>query len=173
MADQASEARPIPAQALYDALIEAGVTDVVAVPDTHVRTLIALMREGSAMRFIQAATEDEAITLAAGLIVGGRTPLVQIQHAGLYACVNHLRGVAIDGEFPMLFMVGLLNRDPAKPPRENFDSMVRYAEPLLDVFDIPHYLLDGPDDVRFVGEAMREARARRGPVAVLIGEQTA
>src|SRR5690606_17614375 len=103
---------------------------------------------------------------------GGRTPLVQIQHAGLYACVNHLRGIAVDGRFPMLFMVGLLNRDPAKAPRDNFDSMVRYAEPLLDVFGIPHYLLDGPDDVPLLGRAMREAQERGGPAVVLIGEQT-
>ncbi|MPZ98675.1 MAG: hypothetical protein GEU80_04900 [Dehalococcoidia bacterium] len=172
MAEATKQAQPIPAEMLYDALKAAGVTDVVAVPDTHVRSLIALMRSRDDMRFIQAATEDEAITLAAGLIVGGRTPLVQIQHAGLYACVNHLRGVAIEGQFPMLFMIGLLNRDPDRAPRDHFDSMVRHAEPLLDVFDVPHYLLDGPDDVGMIEVAMREAQERRGPVAVLIGEQT-
>lgn len=173
MGDQMPHAQPIPAQLLYDALDAAGVTDVVAVPDTHVRTLIALMQERSEIRFIQAATEDEAIAMAAGLIVGGRTPLVQIQHAGLYACVNHLRGIAVDGQFPMLFMVGLLNRDPARVPRGNFDSMVRYAEPLLDVFEIPHYLLDGPEDVALVSQAMRDAQERNGPAVLLIGEQTA
>lgn len=172
MVETMTPARPIPAEALYDALLRAGVTDVVAVPDTHVRTLIALMRRRDEMRFIQTATEDEAVTLAAGLIIGGRTPLVQIQHAGLYACVNHLRGVAVDGAFPMLFMVGLLNRDPAKAPRDNFDSMVRYAEPLLDVFGVPHFLLDGPDDVGVVEVAMRTAVERSGPAALLIGEQT-
>jgi sulfopyruvate decarboxylase subunit alpha len=173
MVEQANRAMPIPAEALYEALRGAGITDVVAVPDTHVRSLIALMRERDEMRFIQTATEDEAITLAAGLIVGGRRPLVQIQHAGLFACVNHLRGVAIEGEFPMLFMIGLLNRDPDKRPRDSFDSMVRYTEPILDVFEVPYYLLDGPEDVRHVGPAMEQALERRGPVALLVGEQTA
>lgn len=172
MADPSTRAEPIPAALLHDALVSAGVTDVIAVPDTHVRTLITLMREGDAMRFIQAATEDEAVAMAAGLIVGGRTPLVQIQHAGLYACVNHLRGIAVDGEFPMLFMVGLLNRDPARAPRDHFDSMVRFTEPLLDVFGVPYFLLDRPEDVGLIGEAMRAAQKRRGPAAILIGEQT-
>lgn len=172
MTESPARAEPIPAQLIYDALIAAGVTDVVAVPDTHVRSLITLMREGEAMRFIQAATEDEAVAMAAGLIVGGRTPLVQIQHAGLYACVNHLRGIALDGEFPMLFMVGLLNRDPSRAPREHFDSMVRFTEPLLDVFGVPYFLLDGPQDVALIDEAMRAAQERRGPAAILIGEQT-
>jgi sulfopyruvate decarboxylase TPP-binding subunit len=173
MVGEVRQAQPIPAQALYDALLAAGVTDVVAVPDTHVRSLIALMRSRDDMRFIQAATEDEAVTLAAGLIVGGRRPLVQIQHAGLFASVNHLRGVAIEGQFPMLFMIGLLNRDPARAPRDNFDSMVRYTEPILDVFEVPYYLLDGPEDVVNVEVAMQQAQERQGPVALLIGEQTA
>jgi len=173
MVSDTKPARPIPAEALYEAVKAAGVTDVVAVPDTHVRSLIALMRERGEMRFIQTATEDEAITLAAGLIVGGRRPLVQIQHAGLFACVNHLRGVSIEGRFPMLFMIGLLNRDPAKAPRDNFDSMVRYTEPILDVFEVPYYLLDGPEDVGQIEVAMQQALDRNGPVAVLIGEQTA
>ena len=172
MVQQAKQATPIPAEALYEAVKRAGITDVVAVPDTHVKTLIALMLESTEMRFIQTATEDEAVALAAGLIVGGRRPLVQIQHAGLYACINHLRGIAFDGSFPMLFMVGLLGRDPAKAPRDNFDSMVRFAEPLLDVFDVPYYLLDGPEDVGMVETAMRRAIERNGPVALLIGEHT-
>jgi len=172
MVEQTKLAESIPAGALYEALLAAGVTDVVAVPDTHVRTLIAMMRERDEMRFIQTATEDEAITLAAGMIIGGRVPLVQIQHAGLYACVNHLRGVAIEGSFPMLFMIGLLNRDPSKAPRDHFDSMVKNTEPLLDLFEVPHYLMEGPDDVGMIATAMQEAQDRQGPVAVLIGEQT-
>jgi sulfopyruvate decarboxylase subunit alpha len=173
MVGQTNPARPVLAETLYDAVKAAGVTDIVAVPDTHVRSLIKLMRERDEMRFIQTATEDEAITLAAGLVVGGRRPLVQIQHAGLFACVNHLRGVAIEGQFPMLFMIGLLNRDPEKAPRDNFDSMVRHTEPLLDVFDVPYYLLDGPEDVGQIEIAMQQALDRKGPVAVLIGDQTA
>ena len=173
MVSDTKPARPIPAEMLYDALKAAGITDVVAVPDTHVRSLIALMRERDEMRFIQTATEDEAITLAAGLIVGGRRPLVQIQHAGLFACVNHLRGVAIEGQFPMLFMIGLLNRDPEKAPRDNYDSMVRYTEPILDVFDVPYHLLDGPEDVGQIQVAMQQALDRNGPAAVLVGDQTA
>src|SRR5688500_16324252 len=118
---EATRATSIPAPLLLEALRAAGITDVVAVPDTHVRSLIALLRRAEDRRFVQSAREDEAICVAAGLIIGGRRPLVQIQHAGLYACVNQLRGVAIDGASPMLFMVGLLGRDPAKAPRDNFD----------------------------------------------------
>ena len=166
-------AESIPAIDLLQALRDVGVTDVVAVPDTHQRSLITLLDQDEGIRFIQAATEDEAVALAAGLIVGGRKPLVQIQHAGLYACVNHLRGIAGDGRFPMVFMIGLLGRDPYRAPSEHAGSMVALAEPLLDTLKVPRYLLDRPADVEMVAEAYAEAEARQGPTALLIGVNTA
>jgi len=162
----------IPAETLFTAILENDFTDVVAVPDTHVRTLITLLTETRDIRFIQTATEDEAVTLAAGLIIGGRKPLIQIQHAGLYACVNHLRGIGIDGQFPLVFMIGLLGRDPTKTPRDNFGSMVKYAEPLLEALDIPSYLIDNENDMPLFNEACMKAEAENGPVAILIGEAT-
>ena len=162
----------IPAETLFDAIRENDFTDVVAVPDTHVRTLITLLTETQDIRFIQTATEDEAVTLAAGLIIGGRKPLIQIQHAGLYACVNHLRGIGIDGQFPLVFMIGLLGRDPTKTPQDNFGSMVKYAEPLLEALDIPSYLIDTENDMPLFNEACMKAEAKNGPVAILIGEAT-
>lgn len=165
-------AQSIPAARLLEALRDAGITDVVAVPDTHQRSLIDLIVRSGALPFIQAATEDEAIAIAAGLIIGDRRPVLQIQHAGLYACVNNLRGVGIDGEFPLVLLVGLLGRDPTRSPRENFDSMVHYAGPLLDALEIPHFLIDSPGDIGRIGEACRMAETRSGPVALLVGVAT-
>ncbi len=165
-------AQSIPAATLLQALLDAGVQDVVAVPDTHQRTLIAAIEERPDLRFIQAATEDEATAICAGLIVGGRRPLLQIQHAGLYACVNNLRGLGIDGGFPIVLLAGLLGRDPAKAPGDDFGSMVRLAGPLLDALEIPHHLIDGPADLPHLVAAYGEAEARGGPVALLLGAET-
>lgn len=165
-------AQSVSAEALLAVLREAGVQDVVAVPDTHQRTLIAAIEADPAMRFIQATTEDEATAICAGLIVGGRRPLLQIQHAGLYACVNNLRGLGIDGSFPIVLMVGLLSRDPAKAPEDDYGSMVRLARPLLDALEVPHHLIDGPDDIAQVVAAYAEAEERGGPVALLVGAET-
>lgn len=165
-------AEPIPAQTLLDALLGSGVTDVVAVPDTHQRSLISLIQASDGIRFIQTTTEDEAVAVSAGLIVGGRKPILQIQHAGLYACVNNIRGVALDGEFPLVFLIGLLGRDVSKAPTENFGSMVRLAQPLLDSLSIPHHLLDGSEEVGLIEQAFDEASQRGGPVALLVGAET-
>ena len=63
-------AESIPAEPFLKAIQSVGFTDVVAVPDTHQRSLIDILSKHETPRFIQAATEDEAIAIAAGLIVG-------------------------------------------------------------------------------------------------------
>lgn len=165
-------AEPIAAQEMLDALSGARVSDVVAVPDTHQRSLITLLMEQDEIRFTQASTEDEAVAIAAGMIVGGARPILQIQHAGLYACVNNLRGVGIDGAFPIVLLVGLLGRDPRKSVRDQHGSMVRYSEPLLEALEIPCHALEQASDLHFVGEAFDEAQIRGGPVVLLVGEAT-
>jgi sulfopyruvate decarboxylase TPP-binding subunit len=162
----------IPADRLLDAIHGAGVEFVVAVPDTHQRTLLEAIEADAGIQVVRAATEDEGVAICAGLIVAGRRPLLQIQHAGLYACVNNLRGIGLDGAFPIVMLVGLLGRDPARAPRENFGSMVRLAEPLLDALTIPYHLLETTVDLPQLAQAYGEAEVCGGPVAVLLGEES-
>src|SRR6266704_2231706 len=129
---------------------------ILSVPDTHQRTVLAALDKEQAIRVLTCATEDEATTTA----------------AGLYASVNTLRGVAIDGRVPVFYMIGLLSREKDKDPRESRHSMVRYCEPLLDTFGVPHARLEGPDDMHLIPEYFRLARERRGPAAVLVGLET-
>ena len=145
---------------------------ILSVPDTHQRTVLAALDKEPAIRVLTCATEDEATTIAAGLWMGGEPFMVMIQHAGLYASVNTLRGVAIDGRVPILYLVGLLSREKDKDPRESRHSMVRYCEPLLDTFSVPHARLEGPDDVHLIPEYYRLAQERWGPAVLLIGLET-
>ncbi|HEX9818387.1 MAG TPA: thiamine pyrophosphate-binding protein [Methylomirabilota bacterium] len=145
---------------------------ILSVPDTHQKTVLAALDKEEAIRVLTCATEDEAVTIAAGLYAGGEPVVLMIQHAGLYASINTLRGVAMDGKIPMFYMIGLLQREKDKDPRESRHSMVRYCEPLLDTFGVPHARLEGPDDVHRIPEYYRLSRQRRGPAAVLVGLET-
>ena len=141
-------------------------------PDTHQKSVLAALDKEEQIRVLTCATEDEATTIAAGLHMGGEPCVLMIQHAGLYASVNTLRGVAMDGQIPLFYMIGLLSREKDKAPRESRHSMVRYCEPLLDTFGVPHARLDGPDDVHLIPEYYRLSRARKGPAVVLVGLET-
>jgi sulfopyruvate decarboxylase TPP-binding subunit len=145
---------------------------ILSVPDTHQKSVLAALDKERALRVVTCCTEDEANAIAAGLWIGGEPVIVMIQHAGLYASINTLRGVAMDGRVPILYMIGLLSREKDKDPRESRHSMVRYCEPLLDLFGVPHARLEGPNDVHRIPEYYRLSRERRGPAAVLVGLET-
>ncbi len=145
---------------------------IISVPDTHQKTVLAALDKERDVRVLTCSTEDEANGIAAGLWIAGEPVIVMIQHAGLYASVNTLRGIALDGRVPIFYMIGLLSRERDKDPGESKHSMVRYCEPLLDVFGVPHARLEGPDDVKLIPEYYRLSRERRGPAAVLVGLAT-
>ena len=166
-------AQSIPADLFLSAIREAGVQDVVLVPDTHQRTVLDLLMADDEIRTVHCSTEDEAVAVSAGLIIGGRRPMMQIQHAGLYACVNNLRGVALDGRLPIVLLIGLLGTRPgARSAKTMAPRWCGYVEPLLETLDIPSHLLDGPDDLHYIAEAFDEAAERNGPVALLVGAPT-
>jgi sulfopyruvate decarboxylase TPP-binding subunit len=145
---------------------------ILSVPDTHQKSVLAALDKEQAIRVVTCATEDEATAVAAGLYMGGEPVVMMIQHAGLYASINTLRGVSMDGKVPVFYMIGLLSREKDKDPRESRYSMVRYCEPLLDTFAVPHARLEGPNDVHRIPEYYRLSRQRRGPAAVLVGLET-
>jgi sulfopyruvate decarboxylase TPP-binding subunit len=145
---------------------------ILSVPDTHQKTVLAALDKEQSIKVLTCATEDEATAIAAGLYMGGEPVVLMIQHAGLYASVNTLRGVAMDGKVPTFYMIGLLSREKDKEPQDSKHSMVRYAEPLLDLFGVPHARMEGPDDVRFIPEYYRKSRERKGPAVVLVGLET-
>ncbi len=145
---------------------------ILSVPDTHQKTVLTALEHEPEIRVITCATEDEANAIAAGLHIGGEPVLLMIQHAGLYASVNTLRGVAIDGRVPVFYVIGLLSREKDKDPSESRSSMVRYCEPLLDTFAVPHARLEGPEDLHLIPEYYKLSRERQGPAAVLVGLET-
>jgi len=145
---------------------------ILSVPDTHQKTVLAALDKERALRVVTCAPHDDANAIGAALSIGGEPVVLMIQHAGLYASVNTLRGVAMDGRVPMFYMIGLLQRERDRDPKESRHSMVRFAEPLLDTFSVPHARLEGPNDVHLIPEYYRLSRERRGPTAVLVGLET-
>ena len=160
-------------RALLAALQEAGVTHVLTVPDTHQRSLLALLAVTDSPQLIYVCAEDEAFALAAGLWVGGHKPLLLIQNAGLFASMNSLRGIALDAGVPAPMLIGEFLRDPEVPSRENAARVVSLTEPTLELWGVPYHRLEQPDDIAQIGPAVERAFAERCPVALLVGALTA
>lgn len=166
-------ALPLDPEALYSAIRGAGVTDVVTVPDTHQKSLLALLHNRPEIRLITVCTEDEAVGVNLGLYLGGRRPLVLIQNVGLYASMNALRGLALDARAPACLLIGEFARDPNLASIANPSRSVRLLEPTLRAWNIPFERLERSDDLHRIGPAIARAYRDRGPVALLVGAPTA
>ncbi|MBH76682.1 MAG: hypothetical protein CL897_00410 [Dehalococcoidia bacterium] len=145
---------------------------VLSVPDTHQRSVITELEGDSELRLLTCSTEDEANAIAAGLHIGGQEVALIIQHAGLYASVNTLRGVGLDGRVPLFMLVGLLSREPDLAPRNSPRSMVRFAEPLMETFQVPYALLETREDLALIPEYYALSREQSGPTVVFVGRET-
>jgi sulfopyruvate decarboxylase TPP-binding subunit len=99
--------------------------------------------------------------------------LILIQSTGLLDSINAIRGVAVEFEQPICMMIGLLGREPERPPSQSARYGVRIIEPVLDAMGIPHHLIDTGADIAKIRPAIEVAYQRSLPVALLIGHRLA
>jgi len=160
------------ASALLQALRQAGVTHVVTVPDfVQVSLHDRLIQADSGIAHVYACSEDQALTTATGLYVGGAKPVVLVQNQGFYKCLNTLRATCIDAGVPIVFLVGQFGRELeniGRPTRESRRSMVRLMEPLLETLGLRYWNVGDDSDVTGVADAFEHACANHQGAVLLI-----
>lgn len=166
------------ASAILDELNACGVTHIVTVPDYVQLSIHKYLEEDYLpdVSVIQCATEDEAIVIAAGLYIGGKSPVVLIQNQGLYACINNLRGMGLDASVPIFMMIGQFGREFSnlgKDSKRSSRRVVRLLEPLLDTLEVEYFRLEGPEDLGNIKKGFEFAFEKNWPTALLIGAHTA
>ena len=146
---------------------------VVTVPDWIQLSLHDRLNRGvEGIKVINTANENQAVTVAAGLTIGGKKPLLMMQNQGLYNCFNTLRGVCLDAHIPMVFMVGQFGREYdnlGKPSTQSRRTVTNIAEPFLKSINVPFHLLDCEADMAKLDEAYAEAERLRTAVVLLVG----
>jgi sulfopyruvate decarboxylase TPP-binding subunit len=156
--------------AVVAALKVAGVTDVVWIPDSDLGRWEAALSAAPELRLLRVCREGEAVALAAGLILGGRRPIVLMQCTGLFEAGDSLRNCVHDLKLPLFLVVGVRNW-LAHQKGQTTDNCPLFAEPILRAWQIPFVFLDptrgGADDLAAAYCAARDAK-RAG--AVLLAE---
>src|SRR5881227_3462934 len=89
------------------ALKACGVTYVVWVPDSELGTWEPALTGPNGLPLIRVCREGEAFAVAAGLLIGGRQPVVLIQCTGLFEAGDALRNVIHDLHLPVFLIVGV------------------------------------------------------------------
>ena len=172
------------ASALARLLSEFGFSHVVGIPDNTSAALFSALAEvAPGIRGFFATREGEAISLAAGLWLGGAQPAVVIQNTGLLEAGDGLRGTAARMGVPLLLLVtcrgyakarasgmepdsGPVDRDILV--RADLDSVAHMTENTLRAWGIPFHFIRDPADLTPVSEAWEQAQEEGRPVAVLV-----
>src|SRR4051812_46296432 len=93
--------------AVVAALKSCGITHVVWVPDSLIGTWEAALVAEPSLQLIRACREGEALGIAAGLLLGGKRPIVFIQCTGLFEAGDALRNLIHDLRLPLFLFVGV------------------------------------------------------------------
>lgn len=161
------------ASALVRTLRECGITHAATVPDYAQFALhVALSVPDAGIATVYASSEDQALTTATDLYIGGARPALVIQNQGLYKCMNTLRATCLDAEVPVLFLVGQFGREAAnigRPMTQSSRRTVRLLEPALDAFGVRHWTVEDDADLPRVREAVDHAQQASTAAVVVVG----
>jgi sulfopyruvate decarboxylase subunit alpha len=155
--------------ALVQALVQSGVTHVIWIPDSETGRWETAFRTAPQLKLLRVSREGEAMSLAAGLIIGGRFPVVIIQCTGLFEAGDALRNVVHDLKLPLFLIIGLRGYY-AHQKGSTFDTCPIYTEPILQAWQIPCRLLTDKHTVDDLVAAYREMRSTGKASAVLLAE---
>ena len=145
-----------------------GVSHVVWLPDSETNWLYLLMKVEPSLTLVAVSREGLAFSAAAGLAVGGKTPIILIQNTGLMESGDSLRGWGLGLNIPVVLMVGLRGWTRHGVTQ---DTAAVYTEPFLNAFGIKYYLVENNADAARISVAFDEARKTKRPVAVLVGDE--
>lgn len=145
-----------------------GVTHVVWLPDSETNWLYLLMQAEPSLHLIAVSREGQAFSVAAGLAVGGKKPIILIQNTGLMESGDSLRGWGLGLNIPVVLMVGYRGWTRHGV---NQDTAATYTERFLNAFGINYYLVETSADAPRISVAFEEAQRTKRPVAVLVGDE--
>jgi sulfopyruvate decarboxylase subunit alpha len=151
------------------ALKECGITHVVWIPDSELGTWEPALSGSREIQLVRVCREGEALAVAAGLLLGGRRPLVVIQCTGLFEAGDALRNVVHDMKLPLFLIVGLRSYY-AHQQGNSRDTCPLFAEPILRTWQIPYELFDRRHTAADLTAAYKKAQAENRAGAIFIAE---
>ena len=163
---------PLTAESIKSQLKRAGVRFVVALPDRVTsHYLLKGILADSDFHVVQVCKEDEGVSICSGLYAAGHKSVLMMQYTGFLDSINAIRGVAVEGHFPVCMVVGLLGKEPDVAPMNSKKYGVKIIEPILDVMGIGHHLIERDADAAQITAVIEKTFADSFPSAILIGRE--
>ena len=154
---------PIPAAAFLDAAAARGTRFHTGVPCSFLTPLINRVASSTDLRYVAAASEGEAVAIAAGAWLGGQGTAVLCQNSGLGNAVNPLTSLNHPFRIPTL-LVTTWRGQPGLKDEPQHALMGRVTQALLDTIGVPHQPF--PREEAGIAPALDSAQAPRARCSV-------
>ena len=132
-----------------------GFTHVVTIPDSTIGMWEQAIEE-SGITLVRVCREGEAWTIAGGLYLGGKSPLVMIQCTGLFESGDALRNMLHDWRLPIYGIVGY--RSYLNQTNLPGDTSLVFTEPILAAWKLDTCFVKEPSQLDEMGRHMRACR---------------
>ena len=165
-------ARPVDAEAIVAACCELWVTHDIWAPDTSEKVRCAVPGGLHVPRTRIVWTEDQAMGCNAGIYIGGKHAIMFFFNDRAPTEIYTMKAIALDAKVPTFIVAGQFLRDATKPPEEQRARAVRLLEPTLEVWGVPYFRLEGPEDIGAFAQAYHRAHEDKGPAVVIVGTPT-
>jgi sulfopyruvate decarboxylase TPP-binding subunit len=156
------------AKRLVQSLKEAGINFMTYLPETRLSQIVPLIRDDPAMELVATASEQEAVTIAAGATLGGKQAAVYMENTGIYVSSYSLLAVGKQLGVPLLLIVGFLGGIADQRNSFLYATIGNRTIPLLQGLGIEYLLLEDGDKLEVkIKDAVRGMNALRAPMALL------
>jgi sulfopyruvate decarboxylase TPP-binding subunit len=156
------------ARRLVQGLKDAGINFVTYLPETRLSQILPLIRDDPQMELIPTASEQEAVTIAAGAILGGKQAAVYMENTGIYVSSYSLLAVGKQLGVPILLVAGYLGGVSDRRNSFLYATIGNHTIPVLQGLGIDYMILESGDRLEEkIRDAVRAANALRGPFALL------
>ena len=155
-----------PGEQVAEILVGLGFTHVVWLPDSAIGLWEHALEASAKLELVRVCREGEAWAVAAGLLLGGKKPVVMIQNTGLFESGDALRNMLFDLRLPLVAVVGYRSALVPDSP----DSAKRFTEPILAAWGVDYIVLRQSGELPRMAEHFHACLDAGKPGVVLVAE---
>lgn len=142
-------------------LKEHGITHGSGVPCSFFTPLVNYMGLDPGMDYISAASEGEAVAIAAGLVTAGKPAFALMQNSGLGNAVNPITSMLHPFQIPVVLLVSHRG-EPGRPDEPQHELMGQITEELVQLCGLDCHVLR---DEQQLAATLRSAQESGTPAA--------
>ena len=152
---------------IYDALKDAGVSIISALPETWLVHLVSMADDDPEVTLVRLNKEEEGVGISAGAHLAGKKSAMLMQNHGLLTSINGIVSLAQLYRIPLLMLISYRGEMGERDPWQTEGGLV--TERVLDALGIMYRKMSDPSlAARDIRQAQTLAESSLRPVALLL-----